>query len=55
MTVLYMTLALNDFDGGKSITRAMEEVGPANFQGPSLPKALKIEFVCIKFITSRAI
>ncbi len=34
--VVYMALGSNDFDVGKSISRALEGVGPEN-QGPPLP------------------
>ncbi len=34
----YMALGLNDFDGGKSVTRAIGGVGPENlFFGPKWP------------------
>jgi hypothetical protein len=38
-----MALGSNDFDGGKSIMRALEGMGPQN------------GFACIKIIISRAI
>jgi hypothetical protein len=70
MYLFFMALGLNDFDGGKSISRPLEGVGPEDFdlfgpkwlllrplpfQGPPLPMALEIGFSRIKIILSRAI
>ncbi len=48
----YMALGLNDFDAGKSITRAIGNGGWAqkslDFQGPPLPMALEVNFPASK-------
>ncbi len=50
-----MALGLNDFDAGKSITRAIGRGGPENldFFGPKM--ALEMDIACIKIIASHAI
>jgi hypothetical protein len=47
--VFYMALGLNDFDAGKSITRAQK------FQGSPLPMPLVMDVARLKIITYRAI
>jgi hypothetical protein len=51
-----MALGINDFDAGKSITQALEEVGPENLDSGPNPSSVPLNrFACIKIITSCAI